>query len=142
MTQSPANLPRERVAFSEKSPKFSRDSLTVRLDYFEKRRYTLSQSKDPTMRKPLLLLSFVIAVWHGPAASTGLTQEKPKKRPNIVIILADDLGYADAGFQGCKDIPTPHIDSIAKNGVRFTSGYVSGPYCSPTRAGLMTGRYQ
>jgi arylsulfatase A-like enzyme len=64
------------------------------------------------------------------------------KRPNIVIILADDYGYADSGFQGCKDIPTPQIDSLAAAGVRCTNGYVSGPYCSPTRAGLMTGRYQ
>ena len=63
-------------------------------------------------------------------------------RPNILVIVADDLGYADLGVQGCKDIPTPHIDSLAKNGVRFTSGYVSCPVCSPTRAGLMTGRYQ
>jgi arylsulfatase A-like enzyme len=63
-------------------------------------------------------------------------------RPNIVIILADDLGYADVGFQGCKDIPTPHIDALGKAGVRCTNGYVSGPYCSPTRAGLLTGRYQ
>jgi len=58
------------------------------------------------------------------------------------VILADDLGYADLGCQGCKDIPTPNIDSIATNGVRFTNGYVSCPVCSPTRAGLMTGRYQ
>jgi len=63
-------------------------------------------------------------------------------RPNILIIVGDDMGYADIGVHGCKDIPTPHIDSIAKNGVRCTNGYVSGPYCSPTRAGLMTGRYQ
>ena len=63
-------------------------------------------------------------------------------RPNIIIIVGDDMGYADIGIHGCKDIPTPHIDSLAKNGVRCTSGYVSGPYCSPTRAGLMTGRYQ
>ena len=52
------------------------------------------------------------------------------------------MGYADVGFHGCKDIPTPNIDSLAASGVRFTSGYVSGPYCSPTRAGLLTGRYQ
>jgi arylsulfatase A-like enzyme len=58
------------------------------------------------------------------------------------IILADDLGYADIGVHGCKDIATPHIDSIAKNGVRCTNGYVSCPYCSPTRAGVLTGRYQ
>src|ERR1700722_12328518 len=64
------------------------------------------------------------------------------QRPNILVILADDLGYGEMGCQGWKDIPTPHIDSIARNGVRFTSGYVSCPVCSPTRAGLMTGRYQ
>jgi arylsulfatase A-like enzyme len=62
--------------------------------------------------------------------------------PNILFIVADDLGYADVGFHGCKDIPTPNIDSLAKNGVRCSSGYVSGVYCSPTRAGLLTGRYQ
>lgn len=63
-------------------------------------------------------------------------------KPNIVVIVGDDMGYADIGVHGCKDIPTPHIDSLAANGVRCTSGYVSGAYCSPTRAGLMTGRYQ
>ncbi|HXY37540.1 MAG TPA: sulfatase [Planctomycetaceae bacterium] len=65
-----------------------------------------------------------------------------ERKPNILVLLADDLGYADVGFQGCKDIPTPHIDALAHGGVRCTSGYVSGPYCSPTRAGLLTGRYQ
>jgi len=64
------------------------------------------------------------------------------RKPNILLIVADDLGYGEMGCQGWKDIPTPHIDSIAKNGVRFTSGYVTCPVCSPTRAGLMTGRYQ
>lgn len=64
------------------------------------------------------------------------------QKPNVVIIVSDDQGYADVGFQGCKDIPTPNIDALAKAGTRFTSGYVSGPYCSPTRAGLLTGRYQ
>jgi arylsulfatase A-like enzyme len=63
-------------------------------------------------------------------------------KPNILIIVSDDHGWGDVGANGCKDIPTPHMDSLARNGVRFTSGYVSGPYCSPTRAGLMTGRYQ
>lgn len=63
-------------------------------------------------------------------------------RPNILYLVADDLGYADLGVQGCKDVPTPNLDSIASNGVRFTSGYVSAPVCSPSRAGLMTGRYQ
>jgi arylsulfatase A-like enzyme len=78
-------------------------------------------------------------------AAPVLAQEKARrngKHPNILILLADDMGYADAGFQGCKDIPTPHLDALARGGVRCTSGYVSGPYCSPTRAGLLTGRYQ
>jgi arylsulfatase A-like enzyme len=63
-------------------------------------------------------------------------------RPNILVILADDLGYADVGFNGCKDIPTPHLDALAKQSFRCTSGYVSHPFCSPTRAGLLAGRYQ
>jgi arylsulfatase A-like enzyme len=60
-------------------------------------------------------------------------------RPNIIVILADDMGYADAGFNGCKDIPTPHLDSIAKNGIRFSAGYVTAPQCAPSRAGLLMG---
>jgi len=63
-------------------------------------------------------------------------------RPNIIVIVGDDMGYADVSVHGCKDIPTPHIDSIAAEGVRCTNGYDSAPYCSPTRAGLLTGRYQ
>ncbi len=62
--------------------------------------------------------------------------------PNIVLIIADDLGYADVGFNGCKDIPTPNIDQVAINGVKFTNGYVSWAACGPSRAGLITGRYQ
>jgi arylsulfatase A-like enzyme len=62
------------------------------------------------------------------------------KQPNIVVLFADDLGYGELSCQGNPEIPTPHIDSIAKNGVRFTSGYVAGPNCSPSRAGLLTGR--
>lgn len=63
-------------------------------------------------------------------------------RPNILIFYADDLGWGELGCQGfTKDIPTPHIDSLAKNGMRFTNGYVAATYCSPSRAGLMTGRY-
>jgi arylsulfatase A-like enzyme len=63
-------------------------------------------------------------------------------KPNVVIFLADDEGYGELGCQGNKEIPTPNIDSISASGIRFTQGYVSGPYCSPTRAGLVTGRYQ
>jgi arylsulfatase A-like enzyme len=76
------------------------------------------------------------------AACAGNSAAAPAGKPNLIVILADDLGCADVGFNGCKDIPTPNIDSIAENGVRCTSGYVTHPFCSPTRAGLMTGRYQ
>ncbi len=86
-------------------------------------------------------LAFVLALAaHGIAGSAAAAA--PGRRPNILVIVADDLGYADLGFQGGRDIPTPHLDALAAGGVRCTSGYVSGPYCSPTRAGLLTGRYQ
>ena len=68
--------------------------------------------------------------------------EKERSSPNVIIILADDLGYGDVGFNGCKDIPTPNIDRIAENGVKFTNGYVTYCVCAPSRAGILTGRYQ
>ncbi len=71
--------------------------------------------------------------------SSALAQALP---PNIVVILADDLGYGDVGFNGCPDYATPNIDSIASNGVLCTNGYATHPVCSPSRAGLITGRYQ
>lgn len=67
---------------------------------------------------------------------------KTAERPNIVFILADDLGYGDIGAYGCQDIQTPNIDKLAETGVLLTDGYASAPYCGPSRAGLMTGRYQ
>jgi arylsulfatase A-like enzyme len=76
------------------------------------------------------------------ACAPGLAEAEQRRRPNVVLIVSDDLGYADIGVHGSRDIPTPYIDRIALGGVRFTSGYVSSPYCSPSRAGLMTGRYQ
>jgi arylsulfatase A-like enzyme len=68
--------------------------------------------------------------------------DRPTKKPNILIILSDDQGYADVGFQERKEVPTPNLDRLAKSGIRFTSGYVSHPFSSPSRAGLLTGRYQ
>jgi arylsulfatase A-like enzyme len=62
--------------------------------------------------------------------------------PNLIVIMTDDQGYADVGFNGCEDIPTPNIDAIANNGVKFTRGYVTYPVCGPSRAGFLTGRYQ
>ena len=71
-----------------------------------------------------------------------LTLNASEQPPNIVVLMADDLGYGELGCQGNLEIPTPHIDSIAKNGVRFSDGYVTAPVCSPSRAGLMSGRLQ
>ena len=62
--------------------------------------------------------------------------------PNLIVVVTDVQGYGDVGFNGCKDIPTPNLDSIAVNGVHFPNGYVSYPVCSPSRAGLLTGRYE
>jgi arylsulfatase A-like enzyme len=76
----------------------------------------------------------MIAWWPSAQAAGG--------KPNFVVIVGDDMGYADIGVHGCRDIPTPNIDALAAAGVRCSAGYVSGTYCSPTRAGLLTGRYQ
>ncbi|MHC4175596.1 MAG: sulfatase family protein, partial [Planctomycetota bacterium] len=64
------------------------------------------------------------------------------RRPNIVLIMADDLGYGDLGCYGCTDIRTPAVDSLATQGVRFTNFYANAPECTPTRTALLTGRYQ
>ncbi|NIJ45938.1 arylsulfatase A-like enzyme [Wenyingzhuangia heitensis] len=65
-----------------------------------------------------------------------------QKKPNVLIILSDDQGWGDVGFNGAKDIPTPNLNALAKDGIIFSQGYSSHPYCSPSRAGLLTGRYQ
>ena len=87
--------------------------------------------------KPRLLASLflLVAAWLlAPVAAFSA-------QPNLVIFYADDLGWGELGCQGNSQIPTPHIDAIARDGVRFTNGYVAATYCSPSRAGLMTGRY-
>lgn len=73
---------------------------------------------------------------------TSVADASESAKPNIIVILADDLGYADLGCQGSLEVKTPQIDSIAASGVRFTAGYVSAPQCCPSRAGLLPGRYQ
>src|SRR5215831_5918278 len=89
-----------------------------------------------TFRK--FLLAFVLSA----CALVSPSAWAQSGQPNIVIILADDLGYGDVGFNGCPDYVTPNIDSLAANGVWCSSGYVTHPFCSPSRAGLITGRYQ
>jgi arylsulfatase A-like enzyme len=89
------------------------------------------------MRRIVIFSLFVLVF-----SCRGNDENKSIDKPNIIIILTDDQGYADVGFNGCKDIPTPNIDRIANNGVRFTNAYVSYAVCGPSRAGLITGRYQ
>ena len=83
------------------------------------------------MKKHLLLFLMLVA-------AAGMAQSN---RPNIIIILADDLGYGDIGTFGATDIRTPNIDRLASNGLKLTSFYSTSPVCSPTRAGLLTGRF-
>ncbi|MEM1248317.1 MAG: sulfatase-like hydrolase/transferase, partial [Acidobacteriota bacterium] len=89
----------------------------------------------PQANKAALLLCLAAAALPTVPASAA-------ERPNIVFVLADDLGYGDVGAYGGTTIQTPEIDALTQSGVRFTQGYVTHPVCSPSRAGLMTGRYQ
>ncbi|MFT4558418.1 MAG: arylsulfatase A-like enzyme, partial [Planctomycetaceae bacterium] len=91
--------------------------------------------------RSLILTTVFIAVPVAVSPRASLADE-PSRRPNIVLLFADDLGYGELGCQGNAEIPTPNIDSIAADGIRFTSGYVTAPFCSASRAGLLTGRYQ
>jgi arylsulfatase A-like enzyme len=97
------------------------------------------------MKLLLSLLSLGASLVLSACQSTESPESDPTALPiaqNVVLILADDLGYADVGYHGCKDIPTPNIDRLAQSGVYFTNGYVTASVCGPTRAGLISGRYQ
>jgi arylsulfatase A-like enzyme len=89
-----------------------------------------------------MLAAVVISCLSTVSAQTGTTGTAASARPNIILILADDMDYADVGLYGGRLTPTPNIDSIAKNGMEFTNAYVSCPVCGPSRVGILTGRYQ
>src|SRR5437762_2514510 len=89
------------------------------------------------MTNRLSILAFLLSIcFIAPALA-----QNPRK-PNIIVIVADDLGFGDLSIHGSPDLKTPNIDALANGGVRCVSGYVSCPVCAPTRAGIMTGRYQ
>ena len=92
------------------------------------------------MKIALAVVGFLVAVLSFASASPRAAAFGD--RPNIILILADDLGYGDVGFQGSTQIPTPNLDRLAASGVVCAQGYVSAPVCSPSRAGLLTGRNQ
>jgi arylsulfatase A-like enzyme len=75
------------------------------------------------------------------AATLALPAQQSQKKPNIIVILADDLGYGDLSAWGGRDLRTPNIDALAASGVRFDRFYANSPVCSPTRAALLTGCY-
>src|SRR5262249_14306514 len=85
---------------------------------------------------PILLLAVLFA-----GAALPLRAQNAARRPNVILILADDLGYTDVACYGSKYYETPNIDRLAAQGMRFTSGYTCGPNCQPTRAALMSGQY-
>lgn len=92
------------------------------------------------MRTPISLIAFLAAVLASAAAVAS--QPAPSSRPNIVLIMSDDLGWKDLSSYGCEDIRTPVLDRLASQGLRFTRFYSNGTECTPTRTALLTGRYQ
>ncbi len=92
--------------------------------------------------RPTTAILLLLAAIGGPGASAWAAAAGPQARkPNVVFILADDLGWTDLGCYGSRYYETPHIDRLAAEGMRFTQGYTCGPNCQPTRAALMTGQY-
>ena len=87
----------------------------------------------------IMRLKNLVCVWTYLLASIGVSQAAPK--PNVIVILADDLGAVDLGCYGAQDMETPHLDALAGRGIRFTQFYSGAPVCSPSRAALLTGRY-
>src|SRR5436190_19422901 len=73
--------------------------------------------------------------------AAGQTRDSGRRKPNVVIFLADDLGCHDLGCWGAADLKTPHIDVLAAGGTRFTNWYAAAPVCAPSRAALLTGRH-
>lgn len=96
------------------------------------------------MRKIIPSLALALFLQVGACAQTPQAEEQSSQldRPNIVLLFADDAGYADFGFQGSNVIKTPHLDALAAQGTVFSQGYVTDATCGPSRAGLITGRYQ
>ncbi len=93
-------------------------------------------------RRHFLRQAACLAAWPFAYPLYTANGSNQQSRPNIVFILADDLGYGDVGCYGCPDIDTPALDRLATEGVRFTSFYANAPECTPTRTALLTGRYQ
>jgi len=123
------NLDRKKRGFDQANNKKYFLETTEQMDRFLASLGYLSG--DPTAR-----------TWLAKHEGTSAATPAPDSKPNVILILADDLGYEDLGIQGSTDAITPHIDSLATNGIRCTQAYITSPVCSPSRAGILTGRYQ
>ncbi len=102
---------------------------------------TMMPTSCVTARMMFLAVLLVVLVGSNESAIAEKTAAA-QQRPNIIFVLIDDFGYADSGPYGAKDIRTPNMDRLAREGVRFTDFYSNGPVCTPTRCGFMTGRWQ
>ena len=89
----------------------------------------------------LSLLGYLVACTVTEPTLATSKLELPSKKPNIIFILADDLGYGELGCYGQKKIETPHIDALAKTGMKFTQHYSGSPVCAPSRCVLLTGKH-
>ena len=92
--------------------------------------------------KSITILACLAVAACGQSSENSEQQESSDTRPNIVLIFVDDVGYCDTEMYGCDAVPTPNIKQLADEGALFTAGYVTSPVCSPSRAALLTGRYQ
>ncbi|MDU0356312.1 sulfatase-like hydrolase/transferase [Paraglaciecola aquimarina] len=97
--------------------------------------------KKLSMKKMCMLSTLLVTTFGATIAMANEGQAKHAERPNILVILTDDMGYADVGFNGSQDIKTPNLDQLAAEGTTFSSAYNVHPFCGPSRAGLLTGRY-
>ena len=118
----------------------------LRLFMLAKTRYTNPSNQMKRISKFLLCVLCAVAIKSAAAHSTSSGQAKPHgdgtgRSPNVVLIYIDDLGYGDLGCYDCEDIPTPNIDRLAAEGVRFTASYITNPPCCPSRCSLMMGQY-
>jgi arylsulfatase A-like enzyme len=102
----------------------------------------MMQLKNSRYKNVFMAASICLLVFGLLMANFAFTDSSKPKKPNIIVIVVDDAGYADFGFKGSKDLLTPNIDALAANGIVFSDAHVSATVCSPSRAGLLAGKYQ
>lgn len=117
-------------------------TLTIAFGKFYLKLKYVDVKKKKLLKDIIFLLSFGSFLACYFISTTSFRKKANQSKPNIVVILIEDAGYADFGFMGAKDLQTPNIDELAAHSIRFTNAYVTASVCSPSRASLLTGRYQ